>query len=134
MIKKGESMKSLAQHVISMARGILVLDENLLSLKQALEEYNIRIIPVISGKSDQYIKEHSLPGRIFITNNAKDFKEDARSFEYGIISTENIKFKDPKSLAEKIHNEIIKNKLWSKTKGFILTLKDGERSTFRELK
>jgi len=126
--------KSIAQHVKAMARGILVLDENLFSLSQALERKNIRIIKVESGMKDEFIQKHTLPGRIFVTNNSKDFVKGAKSFEYGIISTENIKSKDPEYLSDLISKEIIKNKLWSKLNGFILTLRDSGKSSFKELK
>jgi len=124
--------KSIAQHVKAMARGILVLDENLFSLDRALEKKNIRIIKVRPGTKDKDI-EYSLSGRIFVTNNSKDFVDGAKSLEYGIISTENIKSKDPKYLSDLISKEIIKNKLWSKLNGFILTLRDNGKSSFKEL-
>jgi hypothetical protein len=125
--------KSMAQHIISMARGLLVLDENLFSLSEELKKKKIRILKVLPGTEDKQIKEHSLSGRIFVTNNSKDFKDDAGRLEYGIISTEGIKLKDPKTLAQIISDEIIKNQLWSKEKGFILYLRD-KGSVFKELK
>jgi hypothetical protein len=126
--------KSMVQHVISMARGILVVDENLDKIHRELEKHNIRVLRIKPGTDDDYIKEHSLPGRIFVTNNTKDFLDGAAEFEYGIISTEGVKLKDPELLAKKISDEIIKNNLWSKLKGFVLYLKDDGRSVFKELK
>jgi hypothetical protein len=126
--------KSMIRHVISMARGILVLDENLLSLSEELKKKKIRILKILPGTDDEDIKEHSLSGRIFVTNNSKDFVRDAGRLEYGIISTENIKSKDAKNLAQLISDEIIKNQLWSKEKGFILYLRDNGMTTFKNLK
>jgi hypothetical protein len=116
----------------AMARGFLVLDENLENLEQELIKRNIKIVKVKKGLKDPFIKENILPGRIFVTNNSKDFIDDASSYQYGIIATEKIKFKDPKNLAKKISDEIIKNKLWSKPYGFILELSEKE-SSFRSL-
>lgn len=126
--------KSISQHIVSMARGILVLDENLFSLSRALEEKNIRIIKVETGMKDDFIQKHTLPGRIFVTNNSKDFIGGAKAFEYGIISTEHTKSKDPEYLSDLISREIIKNELWSKLNGFILILRDNGKSSFKELK
>lgn len=126
--------KSMIKNVISMARGKLVIDECVDFLSEELKKLNIKILKASPGSSDDYIKEHFLPDRIIVTNNTKDFINDASSFEYGIISTENIKFKDPKKLAKLISDEIIKNKLWSKKPGFVLYLKEPGPSLFEELK
>jgi hypothetical protein len=124
----------MVRHVISMAKGILVLDENLFSLSEELKKQKIRVLKVSPGADDNVIKEHSLSGRIFVTNNSKDFVKDAKRLEFGIISTEGVKFKDAKYLAQLISDEIIKNQLWSKEKGFILYLRDNKKTTFKELK
>jgi len=125
-------MKNLIKHVVSMARGIVILDENLFSLFSELEKQGLRVLKVRPGLEDKEIKEHSLAGRIFITNNSKDFIDDANQLEYGIIATENAT-KDSKTLAKLISDEIIRNKIWSKKKGFILYLKDNKKSVFKEL-
>ena len=125
--------KSMIQHVISMARGILILDENLFSLAEELKKKKIRVLKILPGTDDKAIKEHSLSGRIFVTNNSKDFVKDAKNLEFGIISTEGVKSKDTENLAELISDEIIKNQLWSKQDGFILYLKDNGKSVFKNL-
>lgn len=123
----------MIQHVISMARGILILDENLFSLAEELKKKKIRVLKILPGTDDKAIKEHSLSGRIFVTNNSKDFVKDAKNLEFGIISTEGVKSKDTENLAELISDEIIKNQLWSKQDGFILYLKDNGKSVFKNL-
>lgn len=118
----------------AMARGILVIDENLESLTRELQQRNIRTIIPNKGMKDKIIKEQLLPHRIFVTNNTKDFKNDATSFEYGIISTEGMKIKNPNILAKKISDAIIEFSLWSRKYGFLLKLKDKGKSIFEELK
>jgi hypothetical protein len=124
--------EQLVKHVISMARGIVILDENLFALSKELESQGMRVLKVKSGLKDKEIIEHSLSGRIFITNNSKDFIDDASDLEYGIIATENVS-KDPKFLSKLISDEIIKNKIWSKKKGFILFLNNNKKSIFKQL-
>ena len=116
-----------------MARGILILDENLFSLAEELKKKKIRVLKILPGTDDKAIKEHSLSGRIFVTNNSKDFVKDAKNLEFGIISTKGVKSKDTENLAELISDEIIKNQLWSKQDGFILYLKDNGKSVFKNL-
>ena len=128
------NLKRMAQNVIAMARGILVLDENLYSLKKALEEKKIRVLKAPSNVDDAVIKEHSLSARIFVTNNSKHFIKDAVKMEYGIIATENVKFKDPKKLSAQISRALIDHSLWSKRDGFIVKLDELGSGEFINLK
>ena len=131
------SKQQIMFHVIekfSMARGIVVLDENVESAAQALKDKNLRVIKVMSGMSDERIKQTVLSGRIFITNNTQDFIEDAKRLEYGIISTEGISDKDPEHLADLISRAIIDHSLWSKKRGFVVRLLKSGKSSFREIK
>lgn len=127
-------MNQMARNVIAMARGILVLDENLYNLKESLEMKKIRVLKAPSNVDDDIIKEHSLSARIFVTNNSKHFIKDAAKMEYGIIATENVKFKDPEKLSKQISKAIIDHKLWSKRNGFIVRLGEQDSGEFEDLK
>lgn len=106
-----------------MSRGILVVDENLLALAKELAKLNIRIITPNKGQADQVIKRILLGHRIFVTNNTKHFKDDITAYEYGIISTEDVKSYEPIKLANMISKALTEYKLWSIGRNFILTLK-----------
>lgn len=109
---------------ISMARGVLVLDENVKHLEVPLMNLNIRVIkPPKSDMTDEDIKKSLLLKRILVTNNSQDFISDASVYEYGIIATEGIS-KDAEFLASMISKAIIKHSLWSKGHGFILILSE----------
>ncbi|MBI2372368.1 MAG: hypothetical protein HYV07_00075 [Deltaproteobacteria bacterium] len=117
----------------AMARGYVVLDENLSALAPALRARNIRVIEPPSGTSDQDIKERFLPGRIFITNNVRDFEEDVSSFEYGLIAVQT-RFIDPtpgagNQTAKAISDAIQRHSLWALQRGFVVTVNDSG-STF----
>ena len=116
-----------------MSRGILVVDENLKEIVPHLENRNIRVITPRQGEDDDHIKKVYLSKRIFITNNSKDFIDDASSYEYGIIATESLKSKDPIKLAKIISDCISKFNLWSKQHGFILKLKDNGKHELENL-
>ena len=114
-------MNKISKHVLekfSMARGIVVLDKNIEAAAQALSDKNLRVINVMSGMSDERIKQTVLSGRIFITNNTQHFIGDAKRLEYGIISTEGVSDKDPKNLADLVSKAIIEHNLWSKKAWF----------------
>lgn len=135
MVKIKKVSGKTVQNVIekfSMARGIVVLDENTNSISDALRDKNLRVLNVMPGMDDELIKQTVLSGRIFITNNSIDFVYDAKKLEYGIISTENIADKDPKRLAQLISQAIIEHSLWAKKHGFIVRLSESG-STFRQL-
>lgn len=120
----------------AMSRGKVVIDENLEQLIPEMQNRNIVVITPHKGMQDEDIKSKILPGRLFITNNSIDFVKDATSYEYGIISTENIKFKDPKVLSKLISDAIIEFKLWSlvnSNRCFILYLKTNKKHVFKFL-
>ncbi|MBF0473971.1 MAG: hypothetical protein HQK93_09625, partial [Nitrospirae bacterium] len=119
----------MSSKLSEMARGVLVVDENLKGIEPFLIKRNIRVVIPESGMKDQKIKETILPHRIFITNNAKDFIDDIISYEYGIISTDNLKSKDPENLAKLISDVIIKYSLWS-VHQFVITLKNDGNHEF----
>lgn len=119
---------------IAMARGTIVLDENLFNLEDALKEMNIRVRKVRPGtKDDEILKSDLLANRIFVTNNSKDFVGDAPKLDMGIIATENIDSKDKVLLANMISNVLSNMSLWSKRHGFIVRLKSDGKHHYEEL-
>lgn len=116
-----------------MSRGIVVLDENLLSLETHLQKRNMRVIKPIAGMTDDTIAEALASGRVLITNNSKDFLQLAIDFEFGIIATEKGPADDA-SLAKAISSAITAHSLWAKKGAFVTTLKKDGTSTFKELK
>lgn len=114
-----------------MSRGYVVVDENLESLAPYLQAKKIKTIVPPKGTSDEHIQEKYLPGRIFITNNTKDFVEGIIEQEYGIISTESMNSKDSVGLADTISKAIMKFKLWSLKHGFILKLMNDGKHTLK---
>jgi hypothetical protein len=123
--------KDISQHTVPMARDLLVVDESIYTVAKPLSDEKIRIIP-IEPNADEKIKEAYLSGRILVTNNTKDFIKDAKKLEYGIISVEDVRFKDPNILANLISKAIIKHKLWSRKDSFLVKITD-KGSTFVNL-
>lgn len=123
----------MSKFKVGMARGVVVVDENLFGLENFLVQQNIRCILPDVSMVDEDIKYKLLPHRIFITNNANDFVDDAVAGEYGIISTENIRFKDFKMLSKMISRAIIEFELWSYQGGFILILNQNENHELKVL-
>jgi len=62
--KKAMKTEKMIKHVIPMARGIVILDENLFVLEKELEQQGMRVLKVKSGLKNKEIKGHSLSGRI----------------------------------------------------------------------
>jgi len=116
-----------------MARGTVVLDENLFHLTDGLKKLNIRVITPKARMSDAQIKHDLLANRILITNNSKDFIRDASAYDYGIIATEFLQNKDSAYVVNKIHEAFVDLSLWSKRHGFIVQLKDSGAPEYREL-
>jgi hypothetical protein len=115
----------MAKRIVhAMARGAVVLDENLANLAEGLRNHNIHVISVPKKMDDEEIKRVYLTRRLFITNNPVDFIDDASSYEYGIISTRKIKYKGEDRLVPLISRALTKHKLWSQTYGFIIELDD----------
>jgi len=127
--------KSMVKRIVnSMARGVVVLDENLADLAEGLRNHNIHVFTVPAKMSDDEIKRVYLTRRLFITNNPKDFIHDASSFEYGIISTQKIKYKRKESLVPLISVAISKHDLWSQQYGFIIELNDKGKGEIKPLR
>lgn len=119
--------------VAAMARGTLVVDENLEPLAPFLEAKNIRSIVPEHSMSDDKIIKTLLANRIIVTNNSADFRKKASSFDYGIIATENVNIKQLDHLASMISDAIIEHELWSIRHGFILTLMKNGKHKLEDL-
>lgn len=117
----------------AMARGTVVVDENLNNLVPELSLRNIRVLTPKSGTPDPSIISALLSNRIFITNNSKDFLQSAAEHDTGIIATESLSNKEPKALAALISSIISKYSLWSKRNAYVLYLKDDGRHEYRDL-
>jgi len=134
MINKGKSKAAkFLDSINEMARGRVVLDADLRGIELELTKKNITVIAPEQSLSDLDLKRNYLAGRILITNNSKDFVDDAIAYEYGIIATEGLPSKEPKQTADMISKAIIKHSLWSQSSPFILTLKSDGKHVLRFL-
>jgi len=128
--KKINAKNLMAKKIVrAMARGAVVLDENLANLAEGLRNHNIHVLTVPTKMKDEEIKRVYLTRRLFITNNPAHFIDDASSYEYGIISTRKIKYKGEDQLVPLLSKALSKHNLWSRTYGFIIELDekgDGE--------
>jgi len=121
----GSKKKVTAKKIVqAMARGAVVLDYNLANLAKGLRSHNMHVLLVPPKMDDEDIKRVYLTRRLFITNNPKHFIDDASSYEYGIISTRNIKYKGEEKLVPLISKALAKYSLWSHQYGFIIELND----------
>jgi len=109
------------------------VDENLKDLIPFLSEKNIRVRTPPDGMPDEKIAHDLLPNRIMVTNNSKDFVPYASSYDIGIIGTEGIKSKNPKTLCRIVSDALIEFGLWSKRHGFILKLRENGQHEYQEL-
>ena len=116
------AVKNPRVKAIAMARGTIILDENLMDLEKPLSEMNIHVRVPPQSTADKDIAKNFLTNRVFVTNNSKDFIKYASSYDIGIIATENVS-KDPAKLVEMISEAIIKFNVWSIRHGFILKLR-----------
>lgn len=113
-----------------MARGVIVLDENVAVLAAALREANIKVVEIPAGTEDTLIIQNFLFHRILVTRNTRDFLEEAPIHEYGIISLEKLSFIDSSpafstnKTARLISQAISGYGLWAKGAKFLLELRD----------
>lgn len=122
-----------ALKTVAMARGTVIIDENLRGLGDELSGKNIRPRTPPAGLADDKIAEDWLPNRIFITNNSKDFTKHAPVYDIGIIATEKLGQIPMEDLAQVISEAITEFSLWSKRHGFILRLKTDGNHEFEPL-
>lgn len=123
---------------IGMARGFIVLDENLLELENALKNCNMHVITPEAGMADKAIAKKLLGGRILITKNSKDFLTLAPIYDFGIIALENLKYIDPSKedsnqTAALISDILSEASLWGRRHAFIVTVKNDKTYTIKDL-
>jgi hypothetical protein len=131
-------LDQVRKRCIGMARGFVVLDENLYELKDSLEKQNLHVILPKPQMSDPEIAKELLGGRILITKNSKDFIDLAPIYDYGIIGLEHVKFidtaKDEKNTTAKLISKILtKGSLWSRLGAFLVTVKADGTFTVKTL-
>lgn len=135
-----ETPKKVAERFLQgMARGTLVVDENVNALEAALKEANIRVIVPPKGMSDEDIQKYLLSNRIIVTKNSKDFVHAAPVYDCGIIALEDIRFIDSSptfaknTTAQMISKAISDHQLWSLRSGFLLKLQENGWHTLKHL-
>jgi len=79
-----------------------------------------------SRKLDPEILAEDLPGRIFVTNNPRDFLYSASSLDFSIIETTHVT-KDPQDLAEMIARAWFDYSLKAEHPAFLLVLRQNGR-------
>jgi len=137
-----ERNRRLAKQIVAratLARGVFVLDENLLGLESALREANIMVVTSLPGLSDDSMKKLWLFHRIVVTKNPTDFIYDAPVYEYGVIALDRLSFIDPapeytkNKTVQLISRAMSKYGLWTKGAKFLLELHDDEDHVLKEL-
>ncbi len=137
-----ERMKRLAEQIVAratLARGVVVLDEDLLGLESALRGANIIVVTPPSGLSDDSMKKLLLFHRIVVTRNPADFIDDAPVYEYGVIALDRLSSIDPapeyskNKTVQLISRAMSKYGLWAKGAKFLLELHDDGNHVLKEL-
>lgn len=122
-----------------MARGFLIVDENVAFLEKPLEEANFHVATPDKGWDDTKIKKRLLGKRIIITKNTQDFLDDAPVYDYGIIGLEALPFIDPTPTYTKNETAKLISKAYGdfelhfEKTGFVLMLKPDGKHTFKRL-
>jgi hypothetical protein len=122
-----------------MARGFLVVDENVSFLEPALEQANFHVATPDKGLEDPLIKKRLLGNRIFVTKNTRHFLDDAPVYDYGIIGLEALTFLDPSATyqenvtAQLISAAFRKFRLHAERGGFVLMLRADGKHKFKRL-
>lgn len=108
----------MSTSIVAMSRGLVVLDENVLSLESELRKLNIRVVKPVVGMDDEHIAEALASHRILITNDVDDFEQLAVEFEFGIVAVPEIGT-NSKEWASKISAGLRKHSLWAEKRPFI---------------
>ena len=139
--KKGR-IHRLAQHIVSrraMARGVVVLDEDLCGLEPALTDANIMVVKPPPGMDGEEIRESLLSHRVIVTKNPAAFIDDAPVYEYGVIALNKLKAIDSAASYRKnktvrlLSKAMSQYKLWAKGAKFLLELREDGRHRLEEL-
>jgi hypothetical protein len=115
----------------------ILLDENLRGLETALEDDGFKVVMPLPGLKDEELRRKAR-GWVILTQNSKDFVDDAPRFDYDVIGVEDIKFidNDPtrkNQTVRKISNAVRRSQLGSRRGTFLLTIKDDGSYHLREL-
>jgi hypothetical protein len=123
----------------AMARGVVVLDENVFGLESALRGANILVVKLPLGLADDRIKKQLLSHRIVITKNPSAFVEDASVYEYGVVALDKLDSIDSapdyakNRTAQLISKALSGYGLWAKGAKFLLELHDDGNHVLEEL-
>jgi hypothetical protein len=128
-----------ARPVIGMARGTVVVDENVRELIQALKLSNLHVFTPPQGMKDEDLAPW-VAGRILITKNPKDFIEYAPVYDFGIIALDKLKFIDPSPdnatnrTVRLINKALSQLNLFSRRTSFYCTLYDQRNAEVEDLR
>jgi hypothetical protein len=137
-----ERRQRIARQIVqrsAIARGVLVVDEDVQALASALRGANIKVVVLPPETKDEKIKEELLYHRIMVTRNSADFIHDAPIHEYGVISLANLSVVDTapeyakNKTAQMISKALSDYNLWSKGAKFLLELRENDDHSLCEL-
>jgi hypothetical protein len=117
---RGTSDSPLLKTGLSRGKIPLFLDENLLNVKEPLQAKGFTVLTPKSRKLDPELLAEDLPGRIFVTNNPRDFLYSASLLDFSIIDTTHVT-DDPQSLAEMIARAWVDYSLKAEHPAFLLS-------------
>jgi hypothetical protein len=133
----------LAEGILSrkaMARGVVVLDQDLSGLESALREANILVVTPRSELNDGLTKQLLLSHRIVITTKPADFIQDAPVHEYGVVALDRLATVDTNphfetnKTARLISSALSSLGLWIQGAKFHLELRDDGNHVLKELR
>jgi hypothetical protein len=123
---RGASASPLLKTGLSRGKVPLFLDANLLHVKAPLVKKGFTVLTQKLGKLDQEMLAEDLPGRIFVTNNPRDFLYSASLLDFSIIDTTHVT-QDPQNLAEMIARAWVDYSLKAEHPAFLLVLRQNGR-------
>ena len=106
----------------------ILLDENMRVLEAALEDDGFKVVVPPQGLPDDALKRKAR-GWAILTQNSKDFLEDAVRFDYDIIAVEDIRFVDDRpdrsnAMVRKISSAVRRSMLATRKGNFLLKVRD----------
>jgi hypothetical protein len=115
----------------------VLLDEQLLGLKDGLRDAGLKVITLDQGMPDDKIIELA-EGWAILTKNSKRFLEDAVAGDYDVISLEKVRFIDDdktrkNQTVKKITHAIRNSGLYTKKGNFHLDVHDDGTFTLTQL-
>ena|ERR1700681_3248057 len=115
----------------ALAKGILILDENLSELAPELQKRNFRVYAIPAGmKDEEIVRLGVLPHKPLVTANTQDFIHGLEDYEFSIIDCFNVGSLEMTLLAKMISDAWRDFQLGSKRQ-FLNTLhRDGKHELF----